>query len=57
MTPQRQDTNEVEINVDLLNGRAFREVCALTNTILPDVNVANNRRSSAKAPPASLQSD
>lgn len=46
---QRGDTNEVEVNVDLLNGKAFREAAALTNTILPDIVLASsNRRSLAK---------
>ena len=47
---QRQDTNEVEVNVDLLTGRAFREASALTSSILPDVVLASGgRRGSAKA--------
>lgn len=47
---QRSDTNEVEVNVDLLNGKAFREAAALTNTILPDIVLASSsRRSLAKS--------
>jgi hypothetical protein len=62
---QRPDTNEVEVNVDLLTGRAFREAVALTNTILPDIVLASsNRRSgvvkasaAAAAAPASQGSE
>jgi hypothetical protein len=43
---QRPDTNEVEVNVDLLTGRAFREAVALTNTILPDIVLASSNRRS-----------
>jgi hypothetical protein len=40
----------VEVNVDLLTGRAFREASALTSSILPDVVLASGgRRGSAKA--------
>uniref|UniRef100_A0A7S3HR85 Bromo domain-containing protein n=1 Tax=Spumella elongata TaxID=89044 RepID=A0A7S3HR85_9STRA len=47
---KRSDTNEVEVNVDLLNGKAFREAAALTNTILPDIVLASSsRRSLAKS--------
>jgi hypothetical protein len=54
---QRSDTNEVEVNVDLLNGRSFREAVALTNTILPDIVLASsNRRSIAKGSVASVGS-
>ena len=47
---QRKVTNEVEVNVDLLTGKAFREASAFTNTILPDIVLASsNRRSVVKA--------
>lgn len=47
---QRPDNNEVEVNVDLLTGRAFREAVAFTNTILPDIVLASaSRRSAVKA--------
>lgn len=54
---QRQDTNEVEVNVDLLTGRAFREAGALTNSILPDVVLSSGgRRGTAKAASISASS-
>ena len=46
---QRPDSNEVEVNVDLLTGRSFREAVAATNAILPDIVLASsNRRSLVK---------
>lgn len=40
----------MEVNVDLLTGRAFREASALTSSILPDVLLASGgRRGTTKA--------
>jgi hypothetical protein len=47
----------VEVNVDLLTGRAFREASALTSSILPDVLLASGgRRGTAKAASAGASS-
>ena len=46
---KKTETNEVDVNVDLITGKAFREASAETNKILPDAVLASSSRRSAAA--------
>lgn len=49
---QRLDTNEVEVNVDLITGRAFRQTTDMIHQTLPDVVLSlKNQNASTTANP------
>lgn len=46
---KKTDTSEVEVNVDLITGKAFRDICNYVNKIMSDELLNSNRRSVVKS--------